>query len=103
MVPLLTGSLFVLPVMPVFDKALTINSVQIWPDSFAGIKEIQRVLKSGRLINIALQPVWEKTESGVRKIGEDLVELLERAGFQQTRLEFKAMKPMACVCALGVK
>ena len=86
-----------------FDKALTINSVQIWPDSFAGIKEIQRVLKPGGLINVALQPVWVRTDPEVRKIGEDLLEQLKRAGFQQTRLEFKPMKPMACVCALGVK
>jgi hypothetical protein len=36
-------------------------------------------------------------------MGAELVELLDRAGFQQTRLEFKPMKPMACVCALGIK
>lgn len=86
-----------------FDKALTINSVQIWSDSFAGIKEIQRVLKPGGLIALALQPVWVRQDSEVRSIGDELVASLERAGFQQTRLEFKPMKPMACVCAIGVK
>ncbi len=103
-VQLRQGSALALPFEDAsFDKALTINSVQIWPDSFAGIKEMQRVLKPGGLINVALQPVWARTDAEVRSIGDDLVELLQRAGFQQTRLEFKPMKPMACVCALGVK
>lgn len=103
-VQLRQGSALALPFEDAsFEKALTINSVQIWPDSFAGVKEMQRVLKPGGLINVALQPVWVRTDPEVRKIGEDLIELLKRAGFQQTRLEFKPMKPMACVCALGIK
>lgn len=86
-----------------FDTALTINSVQIWPDSLAGVKEMQRVLKPGGLIALALQPVWVREDSEVKKIGADLVTLLDKTGFLQTRLEFKPMKPMACVCALGIK
>jgi len=86
-----------------FDTALSINSVQIWPDSLAGVKEIRRVLKAGGRIALALQPVWVREDGEVRKIGAELVELLDKAGFQQTRLEFKPMKPMACVCALGIK
>ena len=103
-VQLYNGSALALPCEDAsFDRAFSINSVQIWPDSLAGIKEMQRILKPGGLLNIALQPVWVKTDAEVRKVGEDLVELLKRAGFQQTRLEFKSMKPMACVCALGIK
>ncbi len=103
-VELRQGSALALPFAEAsFDKALTINSIQIWPDSFAGVKEIQRVLKPGGLVALALQPVWAKSDSEVRTIGEDLLEFLKRAGFGETRLEFKPMKPMACVCALGVK
>ena len=86
-----------------FDKALSINSVQIWPDSLTGLKEMRRVLKPVGLINIALQPVWVRKDDEVRQIGKDLLAQLARAGFQHTRLEFKSMKPMACVCALGAK
>jgi ubiquinone/menaquinone biosynthesis C-methylase UbiE len=30
-----------------FDKALAINSMQVWADAMAGLREIRRVLKSG--------------------------------------------------------
>jgi ubiquinone/menaquinone biosynthesis C-methylase UbiE len=86
-----------------FDKALSANSIHIWPDQLVGIKEIQRVLKPGGEIAIILQPVWAKTDDEVHAIGKDLVELLTKAGFQQTRLEFKPMKPKSSICALGVK
>ncbi len=103
-VQLLQGSALTLPFKDAtFDKALSINSVHIWPDSFAGVKEMQRVLKSGGLIALALQPPFARADSKVRKIGAELVELLDRAGFQQARLEFRPVKPVARVCALGIK
>lgn len=86
-----------------FDKALSANSVHIWPDRLAGVKEMQRVLKPGGVMALVLQPVWAKTESEVKDIGSDLVHLLATAGFQQTRMEFKPMKPIASVCILGIK
>ncbi len=103
-VQLQEGSALVLPFEDdYFNKALTINSIQIWPDSKAGVKEMRRVLRPGGMINLALQPVWVRKDDEVRQIGEDLVKLLNTVGFQQTRLEFKSMKPMGCVCALGIK
>jgi len=46
---------------------------------------------------------WVRTESEVKEIGAGLVALLSKVGFQQVRLEFKPMKPIATVCALGIK
>lgn len=86
-----------------FDKALSANSVPFWPDQLAGVKEMQRVLKPGGTIGLVLQPRWAKTDSEVEKIGGELVDLLQSAGFQQIRLEFKPMKPIASVCALGTR
>ena len=85
------------------DKALSINSVHVWSDSLAGVEEIHRVLKPGGLIALAIQPVWVRTDNEVREIGAGLEDLLTKAGFRQTRLEYKPMKPMATVCALGYK
>src|SRR6266487_4154512 len=62
-----------------FDKALSANSLPFWPDQEAGVKEMGRVLKSGGMIAIILQPSWARTES-----------------------EVKQMKPIASVCALGI-
>ncbi len=86
-----------------FDTALSANSLPFWPDQEAGVKEMWRVLKSGGMIAIILQPRWARTESEVKEIGAGLVALLSKVGFQQVRLEFKPMKPIASVCALGIK
>jgi len=86
-----------------FDKTFSANSLPFWPDQEAGVKEIQRVLKPGGVIAIILQPRWARSESEVKQIGAGLVELLSTAGFQQARLESKPMKPIASVCALGIK
>jgi ubiquinone/menaquinone biosynthesis C-methylase UbiE len=86
-----------------FDKALSANSLPFWPDQEAGVKEIRRVLKPGGVIAIILQPIWATTESEVKQIGAGLLALLSTVGFQQARLEFKPMKPIASVCALGIK
>ncbi len=98
------GSALALPFKDAtFDKALSANSVQIWPDRLAGVQEMRRVLKPGGFIALILQPVWARTDDEVKAIGSELVELLQKANFQQIRLEFKSMKPIACVCALGIK
>lgn len=103
-VSLREGSALALPFEEnVFDLVLAANSVQIWPDQLAGVKEMHRVLKNGGTIALVLQPVWAKTDQQVKEIGEDLLTLLASAGFHQARLEFKPMKPIASVCALGVK
>jgi ubiquinone/menaquinone biosynthesis C-methylase UbiE len=58
----------------VFDKALAINSMQVWPDGMAGLREIRRVLKGGARIALGFTPY-----SGQPKTG--LIETLMAAGF----------------------
>jgi hypothetical protein len=64
---------------------------------------MQRVLRPGGVIALILQPRWARTESEVKQIGEGPVTLLSQVGFQQARLEFKPMKPIASICALGTR
>ncbi|MGB0055830.1 MAG: class I SAM-dependent methyltransferase [Methyloceanibacter sp.] len=39
-----------------FDKALAINSMQVWPDAVAGLREIWRVMKPGGKIALGFTP-----------------------------------------------
>jgi ubiquinone/menaquinone biosynthesis C-methylase UbiE len=57
-----------------FDKALAINSMQVWPDAMAGLREIRRVLKGDARIALGFTPY-----SGQPKTG--LIETLTAAGF----------------------
>lgn len=57
-----------------FDKALAVNSLQLWPDAMAGLCEIRRVMKSGGRIALGFTPY-----SGQPKKG--LTETLIAAGF----------------------
>src|SRR5262249_20493392 len=42
-----------LPVIDnIFDRVLTINSTQVWPDAIAGLREIRRVMKPGGRITL---------------------------------------------------
>ena len=98
------GSAMALPFADAsFDKVISANSAPFWPDQLVGIQEVRRVLRPSGLVAIVLQPVWAKTDDQVRAIGAELLSLLTRAGFQSTRSEFKPMKPIASVCALGSK
>ena len=39
-----------------FDKALAINSMQVWPDAVPGLREIWRVMKPGGKIALGFTP-----------------------------------------------
>ncbi|HET6724977.1 MAG TPA: class I SAM-dependent methyltransferase [Gammaproteobacteria bacterium] len=62
-----------------FDKALTIRTMQLWPDAVTGLREIRRVLRSGGSIALAFTPRSGQTKDG-------LTELLTAAGFADTRI-----------------
>lgn len=62
-----------------FDKVLSINSMQVWPDAVAGLREIRRVMKAGGRIALGFT-----SHSGQPKSG--LIEVLAAAGFRATRV-----------------
>jgi ubiquinone/menaquinone biosynthesis C-methylase UbiE len=39
-----------------FDKALAINSMQVWPDAVAGLREVRRVIKPGGKVALGFTP-----------------------------------------------
>jgi ubiquinone/menaquinone biosynthesis C-methylase UbiE len=62
-----------------FDKALSINSMQVWSDAAAGLREIRRVLKPGGRIALGFTP-----RSGQSR--EEPAEALGATGFTDTRI-----------------
>ncbi|WP_235083039.1 class I SAM-dependent methyltransferase (plasmid) [Chlorogloeopsis fritschii PCC 9212] len=62
-----------------FDKALAINSMQVWPDAMAGLRSMRRVIKVGGKIAFGFTPHSGQSSTG-------LTEMLTTAGFTEAHL-----------------
>jgi ubiquinone/menaquinone biosynthesis C-methylase UbiE len=62
-----------------FDAALAINSLQVWPDALAGLREIRRVTTADGRVVLVFTPRSGQAQAGIK-------ELLANAGFAEPRL-----------------
>ena len=62
-----------------FDKALAINSMQVWPEPVGALREMRRVMKTGGRVALGFTPY-----SGQPKVG--LIEILSAAGFTKANV-----------------
>ena len=62
-----------------FDATIAINSMQVWPDVMAGLREIRRVAKPGGRMALVFTPRSGQEQAGI-------TQLLSDAGFAEARL-----------------
>jgi ubiquinone/menaquinone biosynthesis C-methylase UbiE len=75
-----------------FNKALAINSMQVWPDAVAGLREMRRAMKLGGRIALGFTPYSGQSKGG-------LPEMLAAAGFTEAHL----VEAEEAFCALAIK
>ncbi len=86
-----------------FNKAFSINAVQFWRDRRAALIEIRRVLRTGGLIAIALEPRGASSPELALANGQVMAADLAAAGFQEVQLESNALGRAPTVCVTGLK
>jgi ubiquinone/menaquinone biosynthesis C-methylase UbiE len=55
-----------------FDKALAINSMQVWPDALAGLREMRRVIKQEGKAALGFTPYSGHRNRGLAAIASEL-------------------------------
>lgn len=75
-----------------FDKALAINSMQVWPDAVAALREVRRVLTTGGRVAAGFTPYSGQPKSA-------LAETLVAAGFAEPQVLEKGRD----FCVLAIK
>lgn len=87
-----------------FNKVFAINSAQFWKDLAPTVKEISRVLKPGGFLALAIQPRNQNaTDDHAFQAARAFAGAMKKAGLDEIRCESRKTKPVATVCALGVK
>jgi ubiquinone/menaquinone biosynthesis C-methylase UbiE len=84
-----------------FDAALAVNTVGMWPDPTARLREVRRLLRPGGRIALVSQPRCPGATAATSAAASDeLAARLTEAGFEQLRTEMLDLDPPAA-CVVG--
>jgi ubiquinone/menaquinone biosynthesis C-methylase UbiE len=84
-----------------FDAALAVNTVGMWTDPPARLRELGRLLRPGGRIALVSQPRCPgATAATSRAAADELAALLTEAGFEHLRTEMLDLDPPAA-CVIG--
>lgn len=84
-----------------FDAALAVNTVGMWPDATARLRDIARLLRPGGRIALVSQPRCPgATAATSATAANELAGMLSEAGFEHLRTEMLDLDPPAA-CVLG--
>jgi len=88
-----------------FDKAFSVNSIQLWLDPNYDLKEIERVVKKGGTIAVTCQPQSFEGEQrpDVDRVGNDLAARFREVGWSQVRILKQSGQPADLVCVIGIR
>lgn len=85
-----------------FDKVLSVNNIMLWPQPEASLHEVRRVLKPGGRIAITLCPRWAKTFQDVEDMAQEIIDLVNRAGFMKTTADLRRdLKPAGAITVVA--
>jgi SAM-dependent methyltransferase len=102
---LFAGGLELLPSIPgPFDKALSVNVVQFWPDRIEALAAIRDILAPCGLVATAYMPRHSgATAADASRMAADLESKLASLGFASIRTKVLYLRPVPVVCVLGEK
>ena len=91
-----------------FDIAFSLHSIYFWRNPVECLKEIRRILRTGGLLAITIQPKdkWtQKVDANIMTLyfGTDIASMFSEAGYQNVRVEVPPPeKSVSLECILGV-
>ena len=87
-----------------YDKVLSVNNFTIWDDPKTGLLNLYHTLKPGGTLVIVMQPREKGADAKrTKEMGENILNDLQFAGFDQFSIEYEQIRPTLAVCVTATK